>query len=79
MNKPEEYRECAAECLRLAQRTAARQDKVLLQSMADRWLGLAKKTERRLLGIRLVSSEAEPGESRKAPCQSPLLGLSSPG
>jgi hypothetical protein len=39
------YRQCAANCLRLAQLTNAPQDKSVLAEMAAMWLRLAEFTE----------------------------------
>ena len=46
MNKADEYRECAAECLRLAMRAKAHERRLILLEMSDRWLALSKLAER---------------------------------
>jgi hypothetical protein len=46
MDKVSEYRECAGECLRLAERAAQVTDRALLLAMADRWTKLAEQVRR---------------------------------
>jgi hypothetical protein len=45
MSAGAKYRQCAADCLRLAQFTNAPQDKTVLAKMAAMWLRLAEFTE----------------------------------
>ncbi|SEF15266.1 hypothetical protein SAMN05444161_9234 [Rhizobiales bacterium GAS191] len=43
MDKANEYRECAAQCIRLAKVTDDVRDKALLIAMAERWCDLADR------------------------------------
>jgi hypothetical protein len=43
MDNVSEYRECAAQCFRLAERAAQVIDRAVLLAMADRWLKLAEQ------------------------------------
>jgi hypothetical protein len=45
LHKAEEYRNCAAQCLRLAKTAADIDDRTLLLTMAERWLELAERVE----------------------------------
>ena len=47
MEKPEDYRRYAAECLRLAQEFRGRAEAATLLDMAERWRRLAKEAEGR--------------------------------
>jgi hypothetical protein len=56
-----EFRRMAQECLRLAQRTASPEERLLLLDMAQAWLTLANNTEK--LTARRRSSASEGGKS----------------
>jgi len=43
MPKSDEYRQCAAECVKLAAKATDLHDKALLLAMADRWRDLADR------------------------------------
>jgi Tfp pilus assembly protein PilX len=43
----DQYKRRAAECVRMAERTANTEDKALLLQMAETWLRLAEKAEDR--------------------------------
>ncbi|SDR57682.1 hypothetical protein SAMN05444161_6682 [Rhizobiales bacterium GAS191] len=43
MDKANEYRECAAQCIRLARTADDLRDKALLIAMAERWCDLADR------------------------------------
>jgi hypothetical protein len=43
MSRPDEYRECAAQCLRLANSAWDAKDKAPLITMAAKWLDLADR------------------------------------
>ncbi len=47
MGTPAKYREHAADCLKLALRMSAPEDKARLLSAAERWRSLADREERR--------------------------------
>ncbi|MGH6770873.1 MAG: hypothetical protein ACRECO_17835 [Xanthobacteraceae bacterium] len=47
MTLADKYKRRAAECVRMAERAANPEDKVLLLQMADTWLRLAEKAEDR--------------------------------
>ena len=44
MTSPDRYRQLAAECVRIAQRTSILTDKMLLLEMAEVWGQLAERT-----------------------------------
>jgi hypothetical protein len=46
MSRADEYRDYAARCVRLAQRTTNPADKAMLLQMAETWRRLAEKIER---------------------------------
>ena len=59
MLKSQQYRECAADCLRLAERSHDPADRTILISMAERWHELAERAaEYEGSGRRLRKTEA---------------------
>lgn len=49
MDDAQKFREFAAECLRLAQKAAAK-DKIVLLEIADAWMACAEEAERKAKG-----------------------------
>jgi hypothetical protein len=47
MNLADQYKRRAAECIRMAERSANPDDKTLLLQMAETWMRLAEKVEER--------------------------------
>jgi hypothetical protein len=54
MNRSDEYRRFAAECVKIAQATEDRQRQVVFLKMAEVWLDLARKAE--------INSERRPAD-----------------
>jgi hypothetical protein len=50
MTRAEEYRQYAAQCIRVAQQIQNPNDKAMLLDMAQKWLGLAAKIESEIGG-----------------------------
>jgi hypothetical protein len=57
MTLAEEYRQYAAECLRVAQGTTNSADKIMMLQMAQKWRELAQKAECEEKGKNRIISE----------------------
>ncbi|SDR63584.1 hypothetical protein SAMN05519103_08786 [Rhizobiales bacterium GAS113] len=60
MDKANEYRQCEAECIRLASKTDDVRDKALLIAMAERWRGLADKVTHAAILKKAANSQERP-------------------
>ncbi|SEF04139.1 hypothetical protein SAMN05444161_9027 [Rhizobiales bacterium GAS191] len=60
MDKANEYRECAAQCIRLANKTDDVRDKALLIAMAERWHDLADRVKWSAIRKGALNSQERP-------------------